>query len=312
MNYIDIIIIALVALGGLLGLWKGTGKTLIKFICFAITIVATYFIATKLTDWLLGVGFVRKFIVGEKTSFMSLYLNKMSGIFAGVEEGAKLTGLLGSFVNPMIDRYTAIGGPTAYGLTYSEFVALHSAVHLLNIIACILVYGIVRLVVALISKLLKAVLLKGDQPGKLSRIFGFIFGATRGVALVIVIFILASTITPFKFADKYNTAVNESVLGEFVTEKTYSLTDNILYGKGAEKTEKLLVKLGYENLNDLRAKNVGKLDNHYKEKVTDDNKALLEPLLAKCKDNINNATTKQEIEKAYNDAIEAIDAASKI
>ena len=65
MNYVDIAIIAVIALFALIGLWKGFGKTFIKLFCFALAIAATWFIASYALNRLLGVGFVRNHATGS-------------------------------------------------------------------------------------------------------------------------------------------------------------------------------------------------------------------------------------------------------
>ena len=111
MNYVDIAIIAIIAFFALIGLWKGFGKTLIKIICFAAALLVTGLIARYVVNALLGAEFVRSLVAGNgKISLYSLYYNSFGENILSVGAGSKLDGALGLFINPMIDRFTALEG----------------------------------------------------------------------------------------------------------------------------------------------------------------------------------------------------------
>ena len=153
MNYVDIAIIAIIALFALIGLWKGFGKTFIKLFCFALALVATWFIASYALSSLLSVGFVRNLVTGSgKISLYSMYYNSLSEEVLNATAATKLDGAMGMFINPMIARFTALGGPDAYNITYAQFVALNLSINTLSVVLCLVLYIVVRLAYRLDSQ----------------------------------------------------------------------------------------------------------------------------------------------------------------
>lgn len=244
MNYIDIAIIAIVALFALIGLWKGFGKTFIKLFCFAAAIVVTYLLASKVINWVLGVGFIQRFIVGDSVSLAALYTKSFPEALLNATEGTVLEGMLGMYVNPMIERYTALGGPAVYGMTYAKFIAVNMSIHFLSVLMWIIIYVVIRVVASIISWLLTKIFIHGE-PKVFSRILGFVFGAARGGVVVVCLLVILSAISPFKFATSIRTNVDKSVIGTFAAKYTYKATDKILYGDGTDGLDGLLAKAGF-------------------------------------------------------------------
>ena len=237
MNYIDIAIIAVIALFALVGIVKGIGKTFIKFVCFAISIVAAYFLADILVKLLLKPDFISKLIVGSGKSLATIYEKSLPAL----AEGTKVGGILGFYINPMIARFTEMGGVALWGMSCARFVAVNMAMHSLYIVVFFLLYFVVRLVAILIAKLLKKILLReGKQPKSASRLLGFVFGAVRGGVVVVVILIIATIIIPFGFAKPVVNTANKSMIGDFAVKYTYKAVDLAVYGKDTDDTEEML------------------------------------------------------------------------
>lgn len=247
MNYVDIVIIAVIALYALLGLWRGFGKTTIKFLCFGLAVLATWLIVGSVTNWLLSVGFINNFITGENISLSRLYYSSFGEEILYATAETKLGGAMGLYINPMIVRYTAIGGPAAYGLTYAEFISVNLAVNTLSIILCVLLYIVIRLVAMILGWLLKKIFCHGDNVGVVSRLLGFVVGAARGVALVMVLLIVSTVIFPLGFAQPYTKSVSEGIIANFSAKYTYIAFDAAIYGgeKNTEKTENWLKSAGF-------------------------------------------------------------------
>lgn len=250
MNYVDIAIIAIIALFALIGLWKGFGKTFIKLFCFALALVATWFIASYALSSLLSVDFVRNLVTGSgKISLYSMYYNSLSEEVLNATAATKLDGAMGMFINPMIARFTALGGPDAYNITYAQFVALNLSINTLSVVLCLVLYIVVRLVVALIAWILKKIFLHGEVRAW-SRFVGFLFGAVRGAAIVMVALIVSTVVFPFGFASGYAETAGSGVIGKFACEYTYKAYDSLVYGgtSNTEKTEALLTAAGVEKV----------------------------------------------------------------
>lgn len=242
MNYVDIVIIAIVAFAALWGLWKSCMKTLVKLLCFALAIVGTYLISNMIVNWMLSIKFINGLIVGEGFSLRALYYSAIG------EEGFNIENMgviMQSFVKPMLDRFASGNIGSIFAITEAQFVAINLAINTLNVILCVLIYSLLRLAVMIIAWLLEKILVHG-KPNFLSRIFGFAFGAVRGVAFAMVVLIASTTIFPFEWSNEYADSVGKSVIGNTVSSITYQVYDWAAYGTDADKTIKLLSSAGIE------------------------------------------------------------------
>ncbi len=245
MNYVDIIIIAILAFFALVGMWKGVGKTLIKILCIALALGATWLVATKLVGYILELEFLKDFIVGDKNSLFSLYYK--TDAIKTLENGAVPGGVMGYYIEYMVERYVKLGIPLTYGITPGQFVAAHMTINTLTLGISILFYGVARIVTTLIGWILKNLL--PDEMGGVSRFFGFIVGAVRGAILVVMLLIVSTALYPFGFMKTYNANINKSIIGDKVAEYTYKAYDFVLYGSNdepdAEKTDEMLKLVGF-------------------------------------------------------------------
>lgn len=250
MNYVDVAIIAVIVLFALIGLWKGMAKTSIKLICFAASIVAAYFISDYLLTKALSVGFIKRLVAGEGFSLYGMYYGGLVPEIAEATVAPEIGGIFGAFVTPMIERFTAMGGTEAYGITYGQFIALNLSVNTLSILLTLVIYGIVRIVAHIVAWILKKIFVHG-KPKALGRIFGFVAGAVRGAAIVAVLLVVSTVIFPMKFgfAQAYVDTFDESLIGRKVAVYVYGGYDKLIYGEDEAKTEEFFEELGYEKKN---------------------------------------------------------------
>ncbi len=251
MNYVDIAIIGIIVLFALIGILKGIGKTFIKFVCFALSLLAAYLLTGIVVKFLLGIDFLGGFIVGERASLASLYQKSFNETLASADATTKVGGILGSYVNPMIARYTEMGGVAEWGMSYARFIAVNMSIHSLNVIVCILLYVLIRLVMILVAALLKKIIIReGKHPKAASRLLGFIFGAVRGGIIIVALLIMVTVIIPFGFARPVVNTADKSLIGDFAAEYSYKAVDAIVYGKDADDTEKMLGWAGIKPASD--------------------------------------------------------------
>lgn len=244
MNYIDIAIIAIVVLFALIGLWKGAGKTFIKIFCFAGALAGAYFLGKLVVDLTLGVDFIKGFIVSKEGSLASYYLNSFPSSIASATEATKLSGVLGMYINPMIARYTALGGPAVYGMTYGQFIASNLAVQTYSLIIYVLLYWLLRVILVVLAWILKKIIVRGTPKGA-SRIFGFLLGLIRGASFVFVLLVISASITPLEKSSAYTEKLSDSLIGSFAAEYTYEATDKLMYGGDeTDKTAEMLQLIG--------------------------------------------------------------------
>ncbi len=241
MSYVDIAIIAVVAFFGLLGLWKGVGTSLIKLICFIGASVVAFLLVDYVTGWIFSWDLTRGLLIGDGFSLRALYYEAIGG------EGFTATsGVIAHYVQPMIDRYGALGIGVYYGsVSLGEFVSLCMVYNSATIICWLIIYGIVRAVFSLIGWILTKIFVREDK-NALSRIFGFVVGMVRGLTLVMIILLISSVIFPFGWATGYTETVSNSILGNPVAQLTYMGTDMAVYSDTA--TEDLMAMAGYNKL----------------------------------------------------------------
>ncbi len=322
MNYVDIAIIAIIAFFALIGLWKGFGKTFIKLFCFALAVFVTWLVADTAVNWVLNVGFVRNFIVGDQFSLYSLYYNSFGEEILNANASTQLSGAMGLYINPMIERFTAMGGPSSYGITYAQFIAVNLSVNTLSIVFCVLIYAVVRIVAIIIAWILKKIIVRGEVR-VWSRFVGFVFGAVRGALMVAVILIISTVVFPLGFAQPYTQTVSDGIIGNFAAKYTYKAFDVAIYGgENVEKTEKLLESAGFTKgtypsqeemeLNEKKTNAVTELTSYRNAKdnslYSDAGKANLDAALNTGIEKINAAADEAGISAALTEAKANIDA----
>lgn len=109
-------------------------------------------------------------------------------------------------------------------------------------IVYILVYAVARCVVSIIGWIVRKIAF-GGTPKALGRIVGFVFGAARGAAFVVVLFILSTAlyaIGPLKTV--YTANVDDSMIGSKVAGFVNEKYDQFLYGDS--EIELMLSRVG--------------------------------------------------------------------
>lgn len=249
MNYFDIIIIAIVVFWAMVGILRGFGKTMIKLLCFVLAMGATYMLMDVVVDFISQVEFLRNFVIGDGFSLKGMYEGFANLWIADpTGEGAD-TGIAGLFVTPLMNHVNALGGASAFGLGPDELVSIVLAINSFNIILCLLMYFVIRIVASIIGFILRKIFVHGVAGG-FSRLIGFIFGAVRGAAWAAVLLVVCCVIFPInqEWAKDLRTTANESFIVQNVGSYVYEGYDWAMYGNedSGEKLENMLKKFGYE------------------------------------------------------------------
>ncbi len=247
MNYFDIIIIAVVVFWAMVGILRGFGKTMIKLFCFVLAMGATYLLMDVVVDFVSQVEFLRNFVVGDGFSLKGLY-DGFANLWVTDQVDAEAS-IVGLFLTPLTKHIEALGGASAFGLEAYELVSIVLAINSFNIILCLLMYFVIRIIAGIIGFILRKIFVHGVAGG-FSRFVGFIFGAVRGVAWAAVLMVVCSIIFPINaaWADTVSTTANESFIVQNVGGYIYEGYDWAMYGNedSGEKLENMLKKFGYE------------------------------------------------------------------
>lgn len=227
MSYIDIAIIAIVALCALIGLWKGFFKTLISFFGLIVSFLVAFFLTKPVVGALLDTDVMKGFVVGNGDGGWSLY-GWISGKLPDITSG----GVLGTLLKPFIE------------LSQSQGVDLHTGVSLLlanglfSIMVCIALFIIIRFILLLFTMFANA-MSKGKFVGALNRLLGLVFGAVKGAWHVCVLMVIMSFFLGLSFMAPVREQMDKSVLAAPVYNQVTKLTDRFITG-GKDTLIKLL------------------------------------------------------------------------
>ena len=226
MSYIDIAIIVIVALGALIGLWRGFFKTLISFFGWFVSFLIAMFITKPIAGALLDVKGIQGFVLG--TEGWSLF----SWIHGKLPDLTQPGGILGIVLSPLIKVATAAGGD----LTTN--VALLLANGIFNILVCICLFIIIRLLLLLVTMFANA-MTRNKFVGALNRLLGLVLGAVKGAGLVAILMIIMNFMMGLSIMAPVRNQIDNSVIAAPVYKQISRLTDKFLSGND-ETLKKLL------------------------------------------------------------------------
>ncbi len=218
-SYIDLIIIALVVLGALVGLWKGVGKSLIGLVCFAVAVLVCFFVSDYCLKFLLGVEPIKQLALGEQTSLRSLI---------GSMIDADATGVVKALYSPLIERYADIGGAAAWGVSTEEFLSVAMSLHMFTVLITVILYFAARIVASIIGFALKIIFVHG-VPKLGSRLGGMAIGAVKGALVSALLLFVVSFIFPFGFSQSVTDAMDKSKIVPAVCSVEYKFLSERLY-----------------------------------------------------------------------------------
>ena len=232
MSYVDIAILALVALFAVTGVLRGVKKSTLAFGAFLVAFVISFFLAKVVAEALLGIEAIRMFVIGKDGFSLYTWLNGSivigegnSVMFAG--ETAPSEFISDNFFAPMIEL---VGG---YALnesfTISNAVALCSAFTVFTAIVGVGLFIVVRVLLCLVTMIIKALI--GRKKSWLGRLGGFGVGALRGACWSIALTIALSTIGGFTFngaIGKIESEYERGVISPYVNQISYSVKNKLL------------------------------------------------------------------------------------
>lgn len=232
MSYIDIAIIAIVALGALIGLWKGFFKTFISFFGWTASFLIAFFLTKPVANALLDIKAIRHFVLGtgEGWSLFQWIGGKLSAL--------ESNGFFSVLITPLINTSMKAGVLPSIG------VPLLLANGMFSVIVCLVMFLLIRLLM-LIFTLFANAMTKGKFKGALGRLLGFIFGAVKGGATVCIIMVFCTFILGLNFMAPARKQLDKSVIAQPVYKQVVKYTDKYMAGNSDTLT-KLLHHLGLE------------------------------------------------------------------
>lgn len=221
MSWVDIVIIALVVLLAGLGVLRGVKKSSVALVAFLVAFVIAFFLSNVVAEAMLNIEGVKKFVLGSDG--FSLYTWLYNSI--GSSEPSEF--LVTHFYQPVLD---IIGGYAGYTpeFTLAQGQALYLAFTVFSAIVGVGLFLVARLLLTIVTVIIKSYI--GRKKSGLSRLFGFVVGAVRGVAWAMAITIVFSAVGGFSsvgaFA-KVEAEYEKSVLGKYVNEYSYAIKNKL-------------------------------------------------------------------------------------
>lgn len=221
MSWVDIVIIALVALFACAGVLRGVKKSSLALAAFSVAFVAAFFLAKIVAEALLGIESVNKFVLGSDG--FSLY----NWLHASIGSAEPSEFLVKNFYEPVLEIVNGFGGYTET-FTVAEGQALYLAFTLFSAICGVGIYIVVRILLCIITAIIKSFFAK--KKSGLNRLFGFLVGALRGALWAFALTIVFSAVGGFSFVGaigKIETEYESSVLGKYVNEYSYAVKNSL-------------------------------------------------------------------------------------
>lgn len=185
MNYIDIIILIIIAVLFVIGAKRGLVKSVIGILSFAASIALAWILYPVIAEILESVGV-------KSVIYEAIYNNIISAINEGQSPDTF----------PQIIRYAVESGEAAI----SQSVANSVAVTAINLIAFILVLVVSKIIIFMASKILIKIS-NISIIGFFNRILGGIFGAIQGVLIVYILLTAIYALSPLR----ENPAIGEGI-----------------------------------------------------------------------------------------------------
>ncbi len=185
--FVDIGIIAILLIGFIVGLVRGTAKSIIKLISLIAGIILTWYLTPFIMKFVFDTDILNELILGDGVSLKVLFKDtKIATLYEG-------SIILKAIYSPLSKQVTDILATAGNSLTAEQCLPYVLAMYSATVIVSFLVYLVVRLLIMIIAAIIKAIFLK-YKPGGLSRFIGGLFGIINSTVTVLWIFLLTSSV----------------------------------------------------------------------------------------------------------------------
>lgn len=223
MNLLDIIVLVFLGLVALIGFWKGFLNTLLSLFSSTLSAVASFFLAkplaSLLNNWFGLAGTIGNSVSTQISGFFSDFSSlNGSQIMA---DNCSATGILKTAINFFVNPETVYVDKADVISQVSK-----SAGSLILMAICFIVSLIlIKIVIALLSKLFGAIKKKSAAINGLDRVLGLVVGLVKGAVLVFVVFFVANLIQTIPaVANFLDTTFNNSCIAKPI----YDFVNNLV------------------------------------------------------------------------------------
>jgi uncharacterized membrane protein required for colicin V production len=230
-NWVDYLVVVLVALFGLRGYYKGIINTIFSFAGYVAGMVGAYLFTPKLALLIMDKTTIGDKI-GEKISGFLPALSSISAI--KTNDSLPVADIIKNnpeFSNAIADKpvikqiieLTASAAET--GSMYSENVVTVTDIivfSLLKVISFIILFFVIKLIIVFIGKLLKTATKKGMFLGTANRAGGLLFGLCIGIIVCGIVFVFAipvlASLNVIRLPEAYSSSVILAKIQEFLPQ----------------------------------------------------------------------------------------------
>jgi len=197
MNWLDIVVIGIIAIFAIVGLFKGFFNGILSLCSIFISLL----ISVKFSNWFAGL--IRSIV-------------DIDGWFDSI-----LSGTLGVEDSMIV-----------FGIAYPRE---KIAAFLTVLLSGIILFIFIRSIIGLLKKLFTSLTEKSKALGGINKILGFVLGAVKGGALVLLTLAVCSIITSLGIPGITDT-INSAIAETKVTSFAYGIVDEFIEGKVNDKT----------------------------------------------------------------------------
>lgn len=239
MSWVDIVILAFIVLFACGGVLRGAKKSTLSLVTFLVAFTVSFFLAKVVAEAMLNIEGIKMFVVGDGP--VSLY----SWIYGATEQMPEPSAFINdNFYKPVLD---IIGTFKDYStaFTMQQGMALYLAFTLFSAIIGVGLFFVARLLLTIITVIVKSFI--GKKKSWASRLIGFFVGGARGLAWMLAITIVFTSVGGFTFMDAFNSIEKEyetAVIGTHINSWSYAIR-NALYLPDANMYARIVTLSGH-------------------------------------------------------------------
>ncbi len=237
MSWVDITILAVIALFAVFGVLRGVQKSALSLGAFLVAFVVAFFLSKVVAEALLNIEGIKAFVMGD--GGWSLYTMLDKGI-GSIEPSEFITK---NFYEPVLERIGEFAGYNAE-FTVADGTALYLAFVLYSGIVGVALFIIARLLLCIVTMIIKSYIPRKKSAG--NRACGTLVGLARGAVWALVITFMFGFVGGFSFMGgiaKVETEYENSVVGKYFNSAAYGLR-NKLYLPDANMFARIVDKSG--------------------------------------------------------------------
>lgn len=236
MNWVDIVIIAVVVLAVLVGVFRGFTKTLLSMVSNSLVFLASFLLCKPTAKWLMKITTWDNSLCSKITNWLSKLSPAFDKDMVGMS-GSEITKHINStlstkgfpkffkFIFKITTNITPESLANKTSFTLNQFISQTLTI-LTFILVCFVIYIIVFFIVKyFLNKLTDTLSFKFETYRKTDKILGAVFGLIRGFCWVFIIFAFYSIFRGIPLLKTVNNAISSSGIGKPLTKFIYKIVD---------------------------------------------------------------------------------------